>query len=182
MGKTEKSVYWETRELVIIGTFAALIKISSFLVAITGGGMNPISMIAKNIVTTALLVILVMNVRKFGILTLYVLIPGLISLLTMGRGMMLLPGLLVAGVTCDLLIRFAGGYRRDLSVLLGIALFDILYRGVSLGIGFVMTRENPKLVMMAAVVVGIGYLGCIPGLFVGKAFAGELRHAGVIKE
>ena len=34
---------WEPRELVLIGVFAAAAKLSSLLIALAGGGMNPIS-------------------------------------------------------------------------------------------------------------------------------------------
>jgi len=33
-----KKRYWQTRELIVIGTFAALIKVSTLLIAIAGGG------------------------------------------------------------------------------------------------------------------------------------------------
>ncbi|MEA2012830.1 MAG: MptD family putative ECF transporter S component [Verrucomicrobiota bacterium] len=177
-----KKFYWETRELVVIGTFAALIKIVSFLVAITGGGMNPIAMVAKNIVATALLIILVFNVRKFGVLSLYVLISGMISILTMGRGLMLLPGILIAGFFCDCLIKICGGYKSSFAVLAGVALFDICYRVISLSLGYLFMRENPQLLYFAFITVGIGYIGCLIGLFTGNIFTKELRHAGIIKE
>ncbi len=178
----KEKFYWETRELVVIGTFAALIKIVSFLVAITGGGMNPIAMVAKNIVSTALLIILVFNVRKFGVLSLYVLISGMITILTMGRGLMLLPGILIAGFICDLIIKFCGGYKSSFAIIAGVALFDIFYRAISLSLGYLFMRENPQLLYFAGITVAIGYIGCIIGLFTGNIFAKELKHAGIIKE
>ncbi|MCK5132587.1 MAG: MptD family putative ECF transporter S component [Candidatus Sabulitectum sp.] len=176
-----KKFYWETRELVIIGSFAALIKIISFLVSIAGGGMNPLALIAKNVVATSLLIILISSVRKFGVLTLYVAISGIIIMLTMGRGMMLLPGLLIAGILCELIIKFTGGYKSTRAIIMGVFFFDILFRVISLVLGFLFTRENPQLMIMAVVVVSIGYVGCLIGLGVGSAFAKELKHAGIIK-
>ena len=67
---TRKKRYWQTRELIVIGTFAALIKVSTLLIAIAGGGMNPVSLLLKNMVATSLLIVLVYKVRKFGVLTL----------------------------------------------------------------------------------------------------------------
>lgn len=126
-----KKFYWETRELVIIGTFAALIKVISFLVAIAGGGMNPISMVTKNLVSTSLLVVLIFNVKKFGVLTLYIAISGIITMLTMGSGFMTLPGMLIAGLLCDLSIKIFGGYKSSFAVIFAVFLFDLfqdLYR------------------------------------------------------
>ena len=39
--------HWQSRELVLIGVFAAAAKLSSLLIALAGGGMNPVSLIAK---------------------------------------------------------------------------------------------------------------------------------------
>ena len=179
--KKIKKFYWENRELIIIGTFAALIKIVSFLVSIMGGGMNPISMILKNIITTALLVVLVANVRKFGVLMLYVVITSIISIIVFGRGMMIAPGMILAGLICDFAIKFTGGYKSNSSILLGVAIFDILFRTISLSLGYLMMRENPKLLIFAYIAVGVGYIGCVIGLFVGNYFTKELRHAGIIR-
>lgn len=176
-----KKYYWETRELVIIGSFAALIKIISFLVSITGGGMNPLALIAKNIVATSLLIILISSVRKFGVLTLYVAISGIITMLTMGRGMMLLPGLLIAGILCEFIIKIFGGYKSTKAIIAGVFLFDLLFRSISMGLAYIFVRENPQLLAMAAVAVAIGYIGCLIGLGVGSAFSKELKHAGIIK-
>jgi energy-coupling factor transport system substrate-specific component len=173
--------YWETRELVIIGSFAALIKVVSFLVSIAGGGMNPLSLIAKNVVATSLLIILISSVRKFGVLMLYVTISGIITMLTMGRGMMILPGLLLAGFICESIIRLTGGYRSTRAIIIGVFFFDFMYRAISLGLGYLFTRENPQLLMMAVFVVAVGYVGCLIGLGVGAAFSKELKHAGIIK-
>ncbi len=179
--KKTKKYYWENRELIIIGTFAALIKIVSFLVSITGGGMNPIAMIMKNIIATALLVVLVANIRKFGVLMLYVTIASLISIITFGRGLMIAPGMILAGLICDLIIKLAGGYKSNFAIILGVAFFDIMFRIISLALGYLFTRENPQLMLFAFVAVGVGYIGCVIGLFVGNYFAKELRHAGIIR-
>ena len=39
---------WSARELIIIGVFAATAKVSTVLIAMVGGGMNPLSLLLKN--------------------------------------------------------------------------------------------------------------------------------------
>jgi energy-coupling factor transport system substrate-specific component len=173
--------YWDAGDLVVIGTFAALGKAASLLVALAGGGMNPVSLVAKNVIATAMLVVLVHRVPKFGVLTLYVLITGLTSALLMGAGLMTLPGFLAAGVICDGLIRLCGGYRRSWAILAGVGAFELLARLISLGIGYLGAREDIRFFIMAAVIVMLGYLGCLIGLGAGLRFVKELRHAGIIR-
>ena len=60
--------YWKSQDLVMIGVFAAAIKLTSLLIALAGGGMNPISLILKNLVFTSLLIVLLLKVRKLGTL------------------------------------------------------------------------------------------------------------------
>ena len=55
---------WEPRELVLIGVFAAAAKLSSLLIALAGGGMNPISLLGKNLVYTTLMIVLLTKVPK----------------------------------------------------------------------------------------------------------------------
>ena len=50
--------YWKSQELVMVGVFAAAIKLSSLLIALAGGGMNPVSLLLKNLVFTTLLIVL----------------------------------------------------------------------------------------------------------------------------
>jgi energy-coupling factor transport system substrate-specific component len=177
-----KKRYWQTRELIVIGTFAALIRISTLLIAIAGGGMNPVSLLLKNMVATSLLIVLAHKVRKFGVLTLYVLINSVFSILLMSNHLMILPGMLIAGLMCDSVIMIAGGYRRGWALVLGVGLFDLSSRAISLGYSYLMVREEPRLLIMSALVVAIGYIGCLSGLVSGLFFVKELRHAGIIRE
>ncbi len=179
MGKKRK--YWESWEIVSIGTFAALIRISSFLVSITGGGMNPVAMILKNLIATSLLVILLYRVRKYGVLSLYVLINSIMTMVMMGRGMMMAPCALLAGLIGDWLIVMLGGYRSTAAVLVGVGFYETVYRIVSLGLGYFFMRENINLLYFAVVTVSIGYIGCIAGIFTGMHFSRELKHAGIIR-
>jgi energy-coupling factor transport system substrate-specific component len=177
-----KKRYWQVRELIVIGIFAALIKVSTLLIAIAGGGMNPVTLVLKNIVATSLLVVLLYKVRKFGVLTLFVMVSSVVSLLLMGGNMITVPGLLIAGLICDCLIVVAGGYKRTWSLIAGIGLFDFLSRAITLGYSYLTFREEPKLFIMGVVVVIIGYLGCVLGLGSGIFFVKELKHAGIIRE
>jgi energy-coupling factor transport system substrate-specific component len=177
-----KKRYWQARELIVIGIFAALIKVSTLLIAIAGGGMNPVTMVLKNIVATSLLVVLLYKVRKFGVLTLFVMVSSVVSLLLMGGNMITVPGMLIAGLICDCLIVVAGGYKRAWSLVAGIGLFDFLSRAIALGYSYLTFREEPKLFIMGVVVVIIGYLGCVLGLGSGVLFVKELKHAGIIRE
>ncbi|MBE9581511.1 MAG: MptD family putative ECF transporter S component [Proteobacteria bacterium] len=177
-----KKRYWQTRELIVIGTFAALTKVASLLIAIAGGGMNPVSLVLKNIVATSLLIVLVYKVRKFGVLTLYALINSLVSLLFLGGNVMALPGMLIAGIVGDGFIMMTGGYKRAWALVLGVGLFDLLSRAISLGYSYLTVREEPRLLIMAAIIVAIGYTGCLLGLGSGLLFVKELRHAGIVRE
>jgi energy-coupling factor transport system substrate-specific component len=181
-GGTGRSRYWEPRELITIGTFAALIKVSTLMIALAGGGMNPVTMALKNTAATAMLLVLVFHVRKFGVLTLYVLVSSLVSLFLLGGNMMTIPGMLLAGLVCDGLIRVSGGYGRTVSLLLGVAAFDLLSRVVSLGYSYLLFREEPRVFLMGAIAVLIGYVGCLIGLPGGVLFVRELRHAGIVKQ
>ena len=177
-----KKRYWQTGELIAIGTFAALIKISTMLIAIAGGGMNPVSMVIKNIVATALLIVLLYKVRKFGTLVMYVLVSSIVSMLLMGGNMITIPGLLIAGIICDCLIALTGGYGKPWALVMGAGLFDFLSRAVTLAYSYLTFREEPELFIMGTVIVAIGYLGCLIGLGSGLFFVKELRHAGIIRE
>jgi len=177
-----KKRYWQTRELIVIGIFAALIKVSTLLIAIAGGGMNPVTMVLKNIVATSLLVVLLYKVRKFGVLTLFVMVSSVVSLLLMGGNMITVPGMLIAGLICDCLIVVAGGYKKAWYLIAGIGLFDFLSRAITLGFSYLTFREEPKLFIIGVIIVMIGYLGCILGLGSGVFFVKELKHAGIIRE
>lgn len=174
--------YWEARELIVIGTFAGLIKVSTILIALAGGGMNPLSLIMKNTVATSLLIILVYKVRKLGVLSLYSVIISLVSLMLMGTNAMTFAGTLVAGFLCDGIIFLTGGYNRTISIVLGVAVFDLIVRFISLGYSYFMYQEEFKLFLVGSVIVCIGYVGCLIGLATGVFFAKELKHAGIIRQ
>jgi energy-coupling factor transport system substrate-specific component len=44
-----------------------------------------------------------------------------------------------------------------------------------------MMREQPALLATITLMVSIGYVGALMGLFGGLAFVKELRHAGIVR-
>lgn len=174
--------YWAPSELILIGTFTGLIKISTMLIALAGGGMNPVTLVLKNTVATSLLLILVYKIRKFGVLTLFSVISTLVSLLLMGGNPMSIAGVIVAGFVCDLFISPWNGFNSPVRLILGIALFDFISRAVALGYSYFLYQEQMAMFMMGVIVVALGYLGCLMGLGTGMIFIKELRHAGIIRE
>lgn len=179
-----KSFYWDTESLIVVGLFTALGKAASLLVALLGGGMNPVTLLLKNGIATALLVVMVARVRKFGALMLYTLVAQVVSFLMTG-GIMVstLPLYLLGALVADGLIALCGGYRKIWAVLLGVAIYDAFGRVFGLAMSFLMARENVGMVGVSAVIVAFGYLGClVVGLPCGAKFVKELRHAGIIRE
>lgn len=180
--KLFSSNYWAPSELILIGTFTGLIKSSTMLIALAGGGMNPVTLVLKNTVATSLLIILVYKIQKFGVLTLFSVINSLISLLLMGGNPMSIAGVIISGLVCDLFIAPGDGFKKPIRLILGITLFDFLSRAVALGYAYFLYQEQMGMFVMAAGVVALGYVGCLMGLGTGILFVKELRHAGIIRE
>lgn len=179
-----KKFYWTTEHLVLVGIFSALIRLSSLAIGLVGGGPNPISLFIRNGLTTALLIVLVCRVRKFGVLCLYCFVNVVISFFMSGSIMIFLaPANLLAALLSDLIISAAGGYKNTLSVLAGVAMYDLFSRVISLSLSFLVMRENLQLVAAGAVMIILGYCGnVLVGLPAGYKFVKELRHAGLIRE
>ncbi len=176
----KKNISWQVSDLVVIGVFTALIKATALLITFAGGGMNPITLIVKNCVFTTLLVVLLYKVRRFGVLLLFTLVSAIVSLLLMGSGITLLPAMLLAGLFAEGLVFLCGGYTKTPALLLGVATYDILSKGLALGFSWLVMREQPELLLTVSVMILIGYVGSIIGLGGGVAFVRELRHAGIV--
>ncbi|MEF2146366.1 MAG: MptD family putative ECF transporter S component [Desulfovibrionaceae bacterium] len=172
---------WPVRDLIMIGIFAAIIKISSLVVAFAGGGMNPLTLLLKNAIHTTLLVVLLYKVRRFGTLTLFVCVSAVVGLLLMGGGITLLPAMIVAGLLAEAFIVLFGGYANTFALLFGVALFDLLTKSLSLGMSWLMMREQPALLVTVSLMVTVGYVGSLMGLGGGVMFVKELRHAGIVR-
>ena len=153
---TAKPAYWKSQELVMIGVFAAAIKLSTLLIALAGGGMNPVSLLLKNLVFTTLLIVLLAKIRKSGTLLLFTAVSEVIILL-------------------------AGGFHRPWAPFLGVAVYDFVGKAFSLGVSFLVMRETPALVISVIPIILIGYFGSLIGLYSGYKALQELRHAGIIR-
>ncbi len=172
---------WNTEELVLIGTFAALVKMLTLTVSLLGGGMNPLTLLLKNIIATALLVVLIHKIPRSGVLVLYVLQQAIIMMMLMGSGLIILPGYLIAATAAEIVAGFCGGYHRTIGILLAVAVYDIGSRSVSMGLSWLFMRENPNLFFIALAAVAFGYIGCLIGLGTGVKFVKEFRNAGFIR-
>jgi len=170
---------WPVRELVMIGVFSAAVKVSTLAVALIGGGMNPVTLLAKNCIFTTLLIILLFKVRKPGTLLLFSAINFLISLLLLGGNITLLVPLVFGACLAELTTRLTGGISRPWGPFVSVGMFDFLSKVLSLGISWLFSRENPAMLYMVVPFVAIGYLGSVIGLFTGYTSVRELRRAGL---
>jgi energy-coupling factor transport system substrate-specific component len=70
----------------------------------------------------------------------------------------------------------------SISLVAGIAMYDLLYKLSSLGITWLFVREQPEMMWMVIITVAIGYSGSFAGLFAGARLIKELRHAGIVRQ
>lgn len=105
--------HWPARELVLIGVFAAAAKLSSLLIALAGGGMNPISLVAKNLVFTTLLIVLLTKIPKRWTLLLFTAVSMMISVLLLGGSLTLLPAALVGAIAGEAAVFLTGGAGKS---------------------------------------------------------------------
>ena len=159
---------WEPRELVLIGVFAAAAKLSSLLIALAGGGMNPISLLGKNLVYTTLMIVLLTKVPKLWTLTLFTVVSMLVSVLLLGGSLTLLPAALAGALLGELFVVAVGVY-------------DFVSKMLSLGVSYLFLRETPALMTIIIPIVLLGYAGSVIGLWFGWKTVGELRHAGFVR-
>lgn len=171
---------FSARDLVVIGVFAACAKLSTLLIAMVGGGMNPVSLLVKNMVFTTLLVIMLFKVNKIGTLFLFTVVSCLINLMFLGGNVTLIPPMLLAAGLSELLIYGSKNAYPKASFFFGAAAFDFFTKFFSLGISYLMMRESPALMMVVIPFVVIGYVGSLMGLYSGWRTIKELRHAGII--
>lgn len=172
--------HWTTQELVTIGVFTAVIKVSTLLVAYLGGGMNPVTLMAKNGLFVMLMIVLLHKVPRTGTLTLASLITVLVSLLLMGQGILHTPGTLLACGVAEGVILLSGGYTRTRAIVWGVFTLELCAKLLSLAVSWLVLREQPGLLFMVAAFVAVGTVGSVLGLGLGVRFMKELRHAGII--
>ncbi len=172
---------WGARDLVVIGVFAATAKLSTVLIAMVGGGMNPVSLLLKNVVFTTLLVIMLYKVRQPGTLSLFVIVSALVNFLLLGRNVTLIPPMLVAALVSEAVMKFVKSLGWKGAVFWGVGCFDFLSKGLSLAVSYLMMRESPALMAVVLPIVLIGYAGSLIGLYTGYRSMKELRHAGIVR-
>jgi energy-coupling factor transport system substrate-specific component len=172
---------WSTSDLAHVGVFAALSRVIGLGISLAGGGINPLSLILKNVAATAILVVYLHKVPRNGALALFVLVQAGISVLLMGKGVIGLSGMLIAVAIVEGLYIKSDGYQSTKRVVVAVLLFEILFRAISLGMGYFAVRESMMLFIIACVVVSIGTLGCFAGLWLGVRIVRELRTAGILR-
>ena len=164
----------------VLGVFAASIKVTSLIIALAGGGMNPVSLILKNLVFTTLLVVLLYKVRKLGTLTLFSVISALISFILLGGGITSIPTALLSSAASEMVVLLFGGPKRFYAPILCVFCYDLISKSMALFVSYLMMRETPGLIFMVVAIVGVGYIGSLIGLGTGVYCARELRNAGII--
>lgn len=172
---------WGARDLVVIGVFAATAKLSTVFIAMVGGGMNPVSLLLKNVVFTTLLVIMLYKVRQPGTLSLFVIVSALVNFLLLGGNVTLIPPMLVAALVSEAVMKFVKSLGWKGAVFWGVGCFDFLSKGLSLAVSYLMMRESPALMAVVLPIVLIGYAGSLIGLYTGYRSMKELRHAGIVR-
>lgn len=172
---------WGARDLVVIGVFAATAKLSTVLIAMVGGGMNPVSLLLKNVVFTTLLVIMLYKVRQPGTLSLFVIVSALVNFLLLGGNVTLIPPMLEAALVSEAVMKFVKSLGWKGAVFWGVGCFDFLSKGLSLAVSYLMMRESPALMAVVLPIVLIGYAGSLIGLYTGYRSMKELRHAGIVR-
>lgn len=172
---------WGARDLVVIGVFAATAKLSTVLIAMVGGGMNPVSLLLKNVVFTTLLVIMLYKVRQPGTLSLFVIVSALVNFLLLGGNVILIPPMLAAALVSEAVMKFVKSLGWKGAVFWGVGCFDFLSKGLSLAVSYLMMRESPALMAVVLPIVLIGYAGSLIGLYTGYRSMKELRHAGIVR-
>lgn len=172
---------WGARDLVVIGVFAATAKLSTVLIAMVGGGMNPVSLLLKNVVFTTLLVIMLYKVRQPGTLTLFVIVSALVNFLLLGGNVTLILPMLAAALVSEVVMKFVKSFGWKGAVFWGVGCFDFLSKGLSLAVSYLMMRESPALMAVVLPIVLIGYAGSLIGLYTGYRSMKELRHAGIVR-
>jgi energy-coupling factor transport system substrate-specific component len=174
---------FETRDLVTIGLFAGAAKASTVILALAGGGMNPVTMILKSLVFSALWVVLLIKVPKTGALTLANTVAGLLGFFLLGQAMISLPSLIAATLATEMLILGLGGLKkRPWLAAPAVALSELAMRLVNLFFSYLGAREQPGLVIMVLIISAFSYIGILLGLAAGLKMARELRHAGLIQD
>lgn len=172
---------WSARELVLIGVFAAAAKLASLLIALAGGGMNPVSLAAKNLVFTTLLIVLLAKAPKAGTLLLFTAVSVLVGALFLGGSVALLPTAIAGALAGEAAAALSGGIERPWGPWIAAGVYDFAAKGLSLAVSWLFMRESPALMALVVPIVLIGWAGSLAGLWFGARTVKELRHAGLVR-
>ena len=172
---------WSAHDLVVLGVFSAAAKLSTLVVALAGGGINPVTLLLMNLIFTTMLVVMLYKVRTPGTLVLFVLVNMLISMLLLGGSITLLPSMLGGALLGEAAAFAAGGLLRPWGPVLAVGVYDLSSKIFSLGMSWLALRESPAMLVPVAIIVALGYVGSFMGLFSGVRAVRELRHAGIVR-
>ena len=172
---------WSAHDLVVLGVFSAAAKLSTLVVALAGGGINPVTLLLKNLIFTTMLVVMLYKVRTPGTLVLFVLVNMLISMLLLGGSITLLPSMLGGALLGEAAAFAAGGLLRPWGPVLAVGVYALSSKIFSLGMSWLALRESPAMLVPVAIIVALGYVGSFMGLFSGVRAVRELRHAGIVR-
>ncbi len=173
--------HWSIQELVTIGVFAAAAKVITMVVALAGGGMNPVTLLIKNLIFTTFFIVMLYKVRKSGTIMLFTFVSLIVSLLLMGAEASTSLGMFMASFIGEFFILLFGGMKNKYAPIIGIAAFDLSYRVLSMFIAYMVMRETPEIVYAVIPIIAIGYLGAVIGLYTGIKAVKELRYAGIVR-
>jgi energy-coupling factor transport system substrate-specific component len=151
------------------------------MIALIGGGMNPVTMILRSAVHSALLVVLLAKVPRTGALTLANAVGGFLAFFLMGQAMLTLPAVLVGALSIELIVFSLGGLEKHPALgIFAVALSELIIRFINVGLSYLTLREQPAMVIMVVVISSFSYLGILLGLIGGASMTKELKHAGLI--
>ncbi len=173
--------HWSIQELVTIGVFAAAAKVITMVVALAGGGMNPVTLLIKNLIFTTFFIVMLYKVRKSGTIMLFTFVSLIVSLLLMGAEASTSLGMFMASFIGEFFILLFGGMKNKYAPIIGVAAFDLSYRVLSMFLAYMVMRETPEIVYAVIPIIAIGYLGAIIGLYTGIKAVKELRYAGIVR-
>ncbi|MDR2441966.1 MAG: MptD family putative ECF transporter S component [Deltaproteobacteria bacterium] len=170
---------WAIRDLVIIGLMGALARALGLVSVFILGGMNPLSLTVRVMIITVIYIVLRHKVRRFGVLTLAVLVGSLTSFFIMAQGIVTLPIVLLGALMAEVFIVYIGR-ERSLAIIVGVALMSIFERGAALIFVWLNFRENLVLMVPALFMSTPGILGAFLGCLLAPGLVKELRHAAFI--
>ena len=173
--------HWSIQELVTIGVFAAAAKVITMVVALAGGGMNPVTLLIKNLIFTTFFIVMLYKVRKSGTIMLFTFVSLIVSLLLMGAEASTSLGMFMASFIGEFFILLFGGMKNKYAPIIGVAAFDLSYRVLSMFLAYMVMRETLEIVYAVIPIIAIGYLGAIIGLYTGIKAVKELRYAGIVR-